>query len=88
MPKFPDAGTFGGFGKREQTYRQDSCFISIDLGVKYAQSHNHINYINHHFADGTMYATHFYHAYNLIQTFIGCIDCRNMFTNTLPIQNE
>ena len=30
-PKFHDPGTFGGFGKREQTDIQDSCFISIDL---------------------------------------------------------
>ena len=34
-PKFHDPGTFGGFGKREQTDRhtdtQDSCFISIDI---------------------------------------------------------
>ena len=32
-PKFHEPGTFGGFGKREQTHthtdRQDSCFISI-----------------------------------------------------------
>ena len=35
-PKFHDPGTYGGFGKRgqthRQTHRQDSCFISIDLG--------------------------------------------------------
>ena len=30
-PKFHKPGTFGGFGKREQTNRQDSCFISIDI---------------------------------------------------------
>ena len=30
-PRFHDPGTFGGFGKREQTDIQDSCFISIDL---------------------------------------------------------
>ena len=30
-PKFHDPGTFGGFGKREQTDTQDSCFISIDI---------------------------------------------------------
>ena len=30
-PKFHDPGTFGGFGKREQTHTQDSCFISIDI---------------------------------------------------------
>ena len=30
-PKFHDPGTFGGFGKRGHTDRQDSCFISIDL---------------------------------------------------------
>ena len=34
-PKFHEPGTFGGFGKREQTYKhtdiQDSCFISIDI---------------------------------------------------------
>ena len=30
-PKFHDPGTFGGFGKREHTNRQDSCFINIDL---------------------------------------------------------
>ena len=29
-PKFHEPGTFGGFGKREQTDTQDSCFISID----------------------------------------------------------
>ena len=29
-PKFHDPGTFGGFGKREHTDIQDSCFISID----------------------------------------------------------
>ena len=29
-PKFHDPGTFGGFGKHEQTDTQDSCFISID----------------------------------------------------------
>ena len=29
-PKCHESGTFGGFGKREQTHRQDSCFISID----------------------------------------------------------
>ena len=29
-PKFHEPGTFGGFGKREQTDRQDSCFLSID----------------------------------------------------------
>ena len=29
-PKFHEPGTFGGFGKREQTDIQDSCFISID----------------------------------------------------------
>ena len=33
-PKFHDPGTFGGFGKREQTYRQDSCFISIDIAPR------------------------------------------------------
>ena len=27
--KYHEPGTFGGFGKREQTDRQDSCFISI-----------------------------------------------------------
>ena len=34
---FHDPGTFGGFGKREQTdtqtLRQDSCFISIDVAM-------------------------------------------------------
>ena len=34
-PKFHEPGTFGGFGKSEQTDRQtdtqDSCFISIDI---------------------------------------------------------
>ena len=34
-PKFHDPGTYGGFGKCEQTnrhtQRQDSCFISIDI---------------------------------------------------------
>ena len=30
-PKFHEPGTFDGFRKREQTHRQDSCFISIDL---------------------------------------------------------
>ena len=29
-PKFHEAGTFGGFGKRELTDTYDSCFISID----------------------------------------------------------
>ena len=29
-PKFHDPGSFGGFAKRGQTHRQDSCFISID----------------------------------------------------------
>ena len=29
-PKFHDSGTFGGFRKRAQTNKQDSCFISID----------------------------------------------------------
>ena len=29
--KFHEAATFGGFGKYEQTDRQDSCFISIDI---------------------------------------------------------
>ena len=28
-PKFHYPGTFGGFGKRAQTDRQDSCFTSI-----------------------------------------------------------
>ena len=28
-PKFHDPGTFGGFGKREHTDIQDSCFINI-----------------------------------------------------------
>ena len=36
-PKFPEAGTFRGFGKREQTNkqtgRQDSCFISKDIAL-------------------------------------------------------
>ena len=32
-PKFHDPGTFGGFGKRGHTNRQDSCFISIDIYV-------------------------------------------------------
>ena len=32
-PKFHDPGTFGGFGKRGQTDRQDSCFISIDIYI-------------------------------------------------------
>ena len=27
-----EPGTFGGFGKREQTNRQDSCFLSIYKG--------------------------------------------------------
>ena len=31
--KFHDPGTFGGFGKRKQTHRHDSCFISIDERV-------------------------------------------------------
>jgi hypothetical protein len=30
-PRLHNPGTFGGFGKREQTDIQDSCFISIDL---------------------------------------------------------
>ena len=30
QPKFHELGTFSGFGKREHTDRQDSCFISID----------------------------------------------------------
>ena len=30
-PKFHEPGTFGGFGKREQTNTQDSCFISINI---------------------------------------------------------
>ena len=29
-PKFHDPGSFGGFGKRGQTNKQGSCFISID----------------------------------------------------------
>ena len=29
-PKFHETGTLNGFGKREQTDKQDSCFISID----------------------------------------------------------
>jgi len=32
-PKYHEPGTFGGFGKREQTNRQDSCFISIDVCI-------------------------------------------------------
>ena len=46
-PKFHDPGTFGGFGKRGQTHRQDSCFISIDI---IAEIHIHIlgNACNHH----------------------------------------
>ena len=31
--KFHEPGTLGGFGKREQTDRQDSCFISIDYYI-------------------------------------------------------
>ena len=30
-PTFHKTGTYGGWGKREQTERQDSCFISIGL---------------------------------------------------------
>ena len=30
-PKFHESGTFGGLGNRENTYIQDSCFISIDM---------------------------------------------------------
>ena len=29
--KSHESGTFGGFGKRGETDRQDSCFISIDI---------------------------------------------------------
>ena len=29
-PKCHDAWTFGGFGKRRHTDKQDSCFINID----------------------------------------------------------
>ena len=38
-PKFHDPGSFGGFGKRGQTNRQDSSFISIDKGIMTIQSH-------------------------------------------------
>ena len=42
MPKFHDPGTFGGFGKRGQTHRQDSCFISIDLRMIYQNEHFYV----------------------------------------------
>ena len=31
-PKCHDPGPFDGFVKRGQTHRQNSCFISIDIG--------------------------------------------------------
>ena len=40
-PRLHDPGTFGGFGKREQTDIQDSCFISIDINECY-------NYFKYH----------------------------------------
>ena len=42
VPKFHDPGTFGGFGKRGQTHRQDSCFISIDLRMIYQNEHFYV----------------------------------------------
>ena len=44
-PKFHETGTFGGFGKREQTYRQDSCFISIDSFNKITFLFQQMNYM-------------------------------------------